>query len=99
MDSSFRWTPVSHPSVGGDRGWERPGEHLNEGASARHDMCMDQADLTNDGYNPCNRDLHDRMGPICTNVYWSYGPRRYNFRDFRDAYWVAVTETNLDEHG
>jgi len=102
LDEADRPDPDSFPrhdycSSSPDQ-YPTPGQNaVFEGACARHDMCMDEADLTNNGYNPCNRDLHERMDTVCESVYSSFDPRRYNCRQFADAYWVAVTGTHLDE--
>ena len=64
------------------------------GGCSRHDMCMDEADRTNNGYTPCNGRLWDDMSTICDSVYSGADPRRYGCRDARDAYWAAVTITH-----
>lgn len=76
-------SPDQYPAVGKNAEFS--------GACARHDQCMDAADVTNSGYWSCNARLHSDMETICTSVYSGTDIRRYNCRDFRDVYWVVVT--------
>ncbi|MEZ2190199.1 LGFP repeat-containing protein [Corynebacterium sp. CCM 9204] len=81
-------SPNQYPAIGQNAEFS--------GACARHDICMDRADRNGQGYWDCNERLYQDMEKVCSNVYTAVDPRHYNCRDFRDAYWLAVTGTHLD---
>ncbi|QDQ21903.1 hypothetical protein FOY32_07015 [Corynebacterium glutamicum] len=61
------------------------------GACAIHDLCMDRADATGNGYNPCNTELKMNMDSICRTVYSGFDVRRQSCLNTAVTYWHGVT--------
>lgn len=71
------------------------GQRANfKGACARHDLCMDTADLKGTSYKGCHVDLFMNMNKICNANYDGAPIRKYDCQTARDVYFIAVDTKN-----
>ncbi|MDK4288353.1 MULTISPECIES: hypothetical protein [Corynebacterium] len=75
-------------------GCHKPWKYMQWDNWARHDYCMDTADLKGTSYKGCHVDLFSNMNKVCNANYDGAPIRKYDCQTARDVYFIAVDTKN-----